>query len=291
MNRSITAPRRCWCGSDATGVSTAGTAGAETPLAAPDRVKPSRGGMRWALEALVIDHLTIARVAAGLGVAWHTANDAVLSEGQRLLIDDPARFDAVRVIGVDEHVRRRTRCGDKYVTVIIDLTPARNKTGPAKLCRAPSQSWVTSTSSASPGTLVERQCERFIEQFEREKHVAIEATWESYQAMAAAYREPAREKAKAMMDKTHHRAKQEGARRLARTGQARPNADETRHKMCWRSSTGPAPATVRRRRSTAGSNTSAAPPSGFATSPTTSPEVSSRPEASDSCYILKCDEP
>ncbi|NKE10836.1 ISL3 family transposase, partial [Kocuria subflava] len=101
--------------------------------AAAERAKLSRGGMRWALEALVIDHLSIARVAAGLGVAWHTANDAVLAEGKRLLIDDPARFDGVRVIGVDEHVWRHTRRGDKYVTVIIDLTPIRDKTGPARL--------------------------------------------------------------------------------------------------------------------------------------------------------------
>ena len=33
----------------------------------------------------------------------------------------------------DEHVWRHTRLGDKYVTVIIDLTPAREKTGPARL--------------------------------------------------------------------------------------------------------------------------------------------------------------
>jgi transposase len=37
------------------------------------------------------------------------------------------------VIGVDEHVWRHTRRGDKYVTVIIDLTPVRDKTGPARL--------------------------------------------------------------------------------------------------------------------------------------------------------------
>ena len=36
----------------------------------------------------MIDHLSMARVAAGLGVAWHTANDAVLAERRRLLIDD-----------------------------------------------------------------------------------------------------------------------------------------------------------------------------------------------------------
>ena len=101
--------------------------------AAEPRAKISRGGLRWALEALVCDHLTVARVAAGLGVSWSAANQAVLAEGQRVLIDDPARFDAVAVIGVDEHVWRHTRFGDKYVTVVIDLTPVRDKRGPARL--------------------------------------------------------------------------------------------------------------------------------------------------------------
>ena len=32
----------------------------------------------------------------------------VLGEGQRLLINDPARFKDMRVIGVDEHAWRRT---------------------------------------------------------------------------------------------------------------------------------------------------------------------------------------
>jgi hypothetical protein len=66
-------------------------------------------------------------------VAWNTANAAVLAEGKRVLIDDAHRFDGVQVIGVDEHVWRHTRRGDKYVTVIIDLTPIRDGTGPARL--------------------------------------------------------------------------------------------------------------------------------------------------------------
>ncbi len=105
----------------------------DTSRAAEPRAKLSRRGLRWALEALVVQHLTVARVAEGLGVSWNTANDAVLAEGQRLLIEDPHRFDGVRVIGVDEHVWRHTRRGDKFVTVIIDLTPVRDGTGPARL--------------------------------------------------------------------------------------------------------------------------------------------------------------
>ncbi|MCA0251824.1 MAG: ISL3 family transposase [Actinobacteria bacterium] len=105
----------------------------DTTLAAEPRAKLSRRGLRWALEGIVCQHLTIARVAEGLGVAWDTANDAVLAEGQRVLISDPGRFDGVKVIGVDEHAWRHTRKGDKYVTVIIDLTPTRDDTGPARL--------------------------------------------------------------------------------------------------------------------------------------------------------------
>ena len=48
------------------------------------------------------------------------ANDAVLTEGRRVLISDDTRYDGVRVLGVDEHVWRHTRRGDEYVTVIID---------------------------------------------------------------------------------------------------------------------------------------------------------------------------
>lgn len=105
----------------------------DTTAAAEPRAKLSRRGLAWALAGIVCQHLSIARVAAGLGVAWNTANDAVLAEGKRVLIDDEHRFDGVRVVGVDEHVWRHTRRGDKYVTVVIDLTPLRAGTGPARL--------------------------------------------------------------------------------------------------------------------------------------------------------------
>lgn len=101
--------------------------------AAEPRARLSRRGLRWALTAVVCQHLTITRVAEALDVSWHTANAAVLAEGKRVLVDDPARFDGVEVLGVDEHCWRHTRGGDKYVTVIIDLTPVRDKTGPARL--------------------------------------------------------------------------------------------------------------------------------------------------------------
>ena len=101
--------------------------------AADPRAKLSRAAVRWALTGLVVHHLTVARISQALGVSWNTANTAVLGEGQRLLINDPTRFDGVRVIGVDEHVWRHTPYGDKYVTVILDLTPIRERSGPSRL--------------------------------------------------------------------------------------------------------------------------------------------------------------
>lgn len=105
----------------------------EMTAAAEPRAKLSRRALAWALSSLVVGHLSVARIAEALGVAWGTANDAVLDEGRRLLISDPGRFEGVRAIGVDEHVWRHTRRGDKYVTVVIDLTPVREGTGAARL--------------------------------------------------------------------------------------------------------------------------------------------------------------
>lgn len=105
----------------------------DTSAAAEPRAKLSRRALTWALHGLVVAHLSVARIAEALAVSWHTANTAVLAEGHRVLIDDPTRFDGVRVMGVDEHVWRHTPRGDKYVTVIIDLTPIRDGTGPARL--------------------------------------------------------------------------------------------------------------------------------------------------------------
>ncbi len=69
--------------------------------AAAPKALLSRRAARWALEAVVCKHLSIASLAQGLGVAWDTANDAVVAEGLEVLINNPARFDGVRVIGVD----------------------------------------------------------------------------------------------------------------------------------------------------------------------------------------------
>lgn len=105
----------------------------DTTDAAAPRAKLSRHAVLWALKSVVIDRMSIARLAAGLDCSWHTVNDAVLAAGRQLLLEDPRRFDGVAVIGVDEHCWRHTGHGSHYVTVIIDLTPVRDGTGPARL--------------------------------------------------------------------------------------------------------------------------------------------------------------
>lgn len=105
----------------------------DTTRAAAPRQKISHRGIQWALAGIVCQHLTVARIAEGLRVSWNTANTAIIMAGLAQLIDQPGRLDGVTAIGVDEHVWRHTPYGDKYVTVIVDLTPVREKQGPARL--------------------------------------------------------------------------------------------------------------------------------------------------------------
>ena len=105
----------------------------DTSRAAEPRAKVTRGRLRRALSTIVCQHRTVARVAEAPAAAWNTAVDAVLAEGSRVLISNPARYGGVRLLGVDDHVWRHTGKGDNYVTVIIDLTGIRDGTGPARL--------------------------------------------------------------------------------------------------------------------------------------------------------------
>ena len=101
--------------------------------AADPRAKLSRAAVRWALMGVVVHHLTVARIPRPWACPGRAANTAVLAEGERSLINDPTRFEGVRVIGVDEHVWRHTPYGDKFVTVILDLTPVHDRSGPSRL--------------------------------------------------------------------------------------------------------------------------------------------------------------
>ena len=99
---------------------------------ARSRSKLTRAADGWALSEVVLDHTPISGVAAVLDVSWDTAHTSVAEVGRQVLIQHPGRLDCVKVVGVDDHAWRHTRKGDKYVTVIIDLTPIRDSTGRAR---------------------------------------------------------------------------------------------------------------------------------------------------------------
>jgi hypothetical protein len=73
------------------------------------------------------------RGAQKAGTAVRLAVGGVRRQCLRLWSWDEYRFEGVAAIGVDEHVWRHARRGGKYVTVIIDLTPVREGSGPARL--------------------------------------------------------------------------------------------------------------------------------------------------------------
>ena len=79
--------------------------------------------------------------------------------------------------------------------------------------------------------------------------------------------------------------------RAERGHHPRPDPEEARRRRAGLLRPARHQPTAPPRRSTADSNTSAAPPSGSATSPTTSPDPYSRPAASDPDYTLDCEEP
>ncbi len=83
----------------------------------------------------MIDRTTISAIATELGVSWHTVSTiAMRTVADLIAAAGPDRLDGVRVIGGDEHrwaPRRRGTQG--FVTLIIDLTPVHQGTGPARL--------------------------------------------------------------------------------------------------------------------------------------------------------------
>jgi transposase len=103
-------------------------------LAAP-RASTTRRCARYVLRRLMIDRTTISAIAAELGVSWHTVSSIAMRATAGLIAaTGPDRLAGVRVIGVDEHRWAPRRRGTEgFVTLIIDLTPAHDQIGPARL--------------------------------------------------------------------------------------------------------------------------------------------------------------
>ena len=99
------------------------------------RSSTTRRCARYVLRRLMIDRTTISAIAAELGVSWHTVSSiAMRAVADLIAAAGPDRLAGVRVIGVDEHRWAPRRVGAAgFVTLIIDLTPVADKTGPARL--------------------------------------------------------------------------------------------------------------------------------------------------------------
>ena len=91
----------------------------------------SRAAVDWALRRVALGSASISACARTLGCSWNALDRAVRAHGMRILSrSDP--YAQVTRIGVDEHVWRHGAFGDRYVTVIVDLTP-RADGAPARL--------------------------------------------------------------------------------------------------------------------------------------------------------------
>ena len=118
----------------------------DTSTLAEPRTRLTHAAVEWGLRALALERMSVCRVAAALGISWHTANKAILTRAEQAITGKPHRFDGVEVLGVDDSPARfapvrevppwcdATPGGATSTSaVIIDLTPARHQAGPARL--------------------------------------------------------------------------------------------------------------------------------------------------------------
>lgn len=96
----------------------------QIPMLVAPRGSITRRAIAWAIGQLRREHATIQGLARQLGTSWKTVWRAVKPELERLA-DDPARFDGVSTLGVDEHIWHHVdprRQGPKELTGMVDLS-------------------------------------------------------------------------------------------------------------------------------------------------------------------------
>ena len=98
----------------------------------PPKTRITHRAAAWAARALARSKLSVAAISRALGVCWHATWNAIKHVAAPLLTN-PARLEGIRAIGIDEHAWRHKPGTDPYVTVIVDLTPTLEHTGPARL--------------------------------------------------------------------------------------------------------------------------------------------------------------
>ena len=78
----------------------------DTSALAQPRARLTRSAVEWGLRALALECMSVSRVAAALGISWHTANNAILTQAEQILNEVPDRFKRVEVLGVDDSPAR-----------------------------------------------------------------------------------------------------------------------------------------------------------------------------------------
>lgn len=102
--------------------------------AAAPGAKTTRRCTKWILQRLAIDKMSVTAVAKALGLGWDVVNKLACNAARDLVYDEPTFLGRVRVLGVDEHTWRHTHTSaDNFVTILVDLTPAMDGTGPSRL--------------------------------------------------------------------------------------------------------------------------------------------------------------
>lgn len=86
---------------------------------APQGRRMTDAAVWWACAEIVLKSKSVPACANDLACSWGAASQAVLAKGMDALIGDASRFEGVESIGVDEHVWRHTKLGNRYVTVIV----------------------------------------------------------------------------------------------------------------------------------------------------------------------------
>ena len=103
---------------------------------ADDGAKMTHRVTRWILQRLAVDRMSVTATAKALGVGWQLVNSVAVTAARSLVYADPGHLSGVRILGVDEHVWKHTRRPGEpssMVTVLVDLTPLVDGSGPARL--------------------------------------------------------------------------------------------------------------------------------------------------------------
>lgn len=78
----------------------------DTSSLAEPRARLTRSAVEWGLRALALERMSVSRVAAALGISWHTASTAILTRAEQAITSDPHRFEGVEVLGVGDSPAR-----------------------------------------------------------------------------------------------------------------------------------------------------------------------------------------